>query len=144
MLNPFKEVNWQPDTPARKAFGKSLMIGFPIIGAVLFLLKWALQKMVIWPLWLAIGGAGVGSLCWLVPAIALPFYLLWYGVGCSIGLVVTNVIISAIYYLVFTPVGFALRTFGKDPMERAFQPEAKSYWKDAEKITNPDRYFRQF
>ena len=36
MLNPIKEVNWQPDTAARRVFAKSLMIGFPCL-ALLFL-----------------------------------------------------------------------------------------------------------
>lgn len=144
MLNPFKEVNWTPDTAARRAFGKSLIIGFPIIATVLFIAKWALTGMVMWPVWMGGIGASLGVICWLIPAIALPFYLLWYAVGCSIGLVVTNVIISAIYFLVFAPVGFILRALGKDPMERKFQPELKSYWKDADKAENPERYFRQY
>ncbi|MFT4587452.1 MAG: hypothetical protein ACI9VS_002084, partial [Candidatus Binatia bacterium] len=30
MLNPFKEVDWNPDLPARRKFAVSLVIGFPI------------------------------------------------------------------------------------------------------------------
>ena len=34
MINPFSEVNWNPDRPARKKFAVSLIIGFPAIAVV--------------------------------------------------------------------------------------------------------------
>lgn len=145
MMNPFKEVNWKPGLPELRAFGRSLMIGFPLIAAILFisaaLRTWSAP---IWPLWVALGGLGVGALCRFVPVVARPFYYVWYGFGCAMGLIVTNVVISAIYYLVFAPIGFLLRATGRDPMERQLLPPGETYWKDAEKITDSDRYFRQY
>jgi hypothetical protein len=35
MVNPFKEVNWTPDTAEKRTFGKSLVIGFPVLALVL-------------------------------------------------------------------------------------------------------------
>ncbi len=145
MMNPFKEVNWNPDADARRSFGKSLMIGFPIIAAVLLLFNLVkTHQLVTWPLMLGGIGFGVGLLCRVVPAIAKPFYYVWYCIGCSMGMIVTNTIIAAIYYLVFAPIGFLLRATGKDPMEREFLPSDQTYWKDAEKITDSERYFRQY
>jgi hypothetical protein len=145
MMNPFHEVNWKPSHAELRTFGRSLMIGFPIIASVLFvftaLKTWSLP---VWPLWLAGIGFAIGAISRAVPAIAPPFYHLWYAFGCSMGFIVTNVIISAIYYFVFAPIGLALRATGRDPMERKFLPPETTYWKDAEKITNADRYFRQF
>lgn len=145
MMNPFKEVNWKPGTPELRSFGRSLMIGFPIIAAVLFistaLRTWSVP---IWTLWVALCGLGAGALCRFVPTVATPFYYIWYGFGCTMGLIVTNVVISAIYYLVFSPIGFFLRATGRDPMERQFLPPDETYWKDAEKITDAERYFRQY
>jgi hypothetical protein len=37
-----------------------------------------------------------------------------------------------------------LRLLGRDPLERAWDRDARSYWKDAEKAVDPARYFRQF
>ena len=88
MMNPFKEVNWNPDTEDRRTFGRSLMIGFPIIAAVLLLfnlLKTHDVKM--WTIWLGAIGFAVGAVCRAIPAIALPFYYVWYTIGCSIGMV---------------------------------------------------------
>ncbi len=145
MMNPFKEVNWKPGLPELRSFGRSLMIGFPIIAAVLFistaLRMWSVP---IWPLWVALGGLGTGALCRFVPTVARPLYYLWYGFGCTMGFIITNVVISAIYYLVFAPIGFLLRATGRDPMERQFLPPGETYWKDAEKITDAERYFRQY
>ena len=145
MMNPFKEVNWKPGTEELRSFGRSLMIGFPIIAVVLFLITalrtWSIP---VWPLWVALIGFSVGAVCRAVPAIAPPFYFVWYALGCSIGMIVTNVIIAGMYYLVFAPIGFLLRASGRDPMERKFLPADASYWKDAEKITDKERYFRQY
>ena len=145
MMNPFKEVNWKPSPPELRSFGRSLMIGFPIIAVVLFCIA-ALRtwSMPTWPLWVAIAGFGIGAICRAVPAIAPPFYYAWYGFGCSMGFIITNVVISAIYYLVFAPIGFFLRATGRDPMERKFLPPDATYWKDAEKIASSERYFRQY
>ena len=116
MMNPFKEVNWKPSPPELRSFGRSLMIGFPIIAAILFIVAalktWSFPA---WPLWIALGGFGVGAICRAAPAVAPPFYYVWYGFGCSMGFIITNVVISAIYYLVFAPIGFLLRATGRDP-----------------------------
>ncbi len=145
MMNPFKEVNWNPDTEDRRSFGRSLMIGFPIIATVLLLFNLLkTHEVQMWTIWLGTIGFAVGAACRAIPAIAPPFYYVWYAIGCSIGMVVTNVIITAIYFLAFAPMGFFLRASGRDPMERQFYPAGQTYWKDAEKITDNERYFRQY
>ena len=145
MMNPFKEVNWSPGRPELRSFGQSFMIGFPVIAAILFIANalwtWSIP---IWPLWVALCGFGVGALCRFVPVVARPFYYVWYGFGCTMGFVITNVILSAIYFFVFAPIGFFLRVSGRDPMERQLLPPGETYWKDAEKITDSERYFRQY
>jgi len=91
MINPFAETNWNPDTAARRAFGRSLVIGFPILSLLLLLLKrWQSGAWPMWPYWVAAIGVAVGLLCWALPAIAKPIYLVWYGFGCSMGIVVAN------------------------------------------------------
>jgi len=145
MINPFKDVNWQPDIAARRGFGKSLVIGFPIMAAVLScIVRWNSGAWAEWPITLGSCGVLLGLFCFALPQFALPFYLFWYGLACSIGIVVSNVILAAVYYLTVTPVGLLLRIFGKDPMQRRIDPSAPTYWQDAEKNTPAERYFRQF
>lgn len=145
MVNPFKDTDWNPDLAARRTFARSLMIGFPIIAAVLALVG-RLSSGAWKPglLWLALIGCAVGAVLWLLPQIAKPFYLVWYFAACCIGIVVSNLLLAAFYYTVITPVGLLMRALGRDPMKRRFDRMAKTYWHDAEKAVAPDRYFRQF
>src|SRR4051812_33205883 len=140
MINPFTETNWNPDTAARRAFGRSLVIGFPILSLLLLLIKrWQSGAWPMWPYWVAGIGVAVGLLCWVLPALAKPIYVVWYGFGCSIGIVVANLGVCVIYYLIFTPAGLILRALGKDPLERRYQPQATTYWKDVEPTTDKAR-----
>jgi hypothetical protein len=145
MINPFKDTNWNPDLAARRSFGKSFVIGFPIIAAIfLLVIRWNSGRWAEWPLWLGGIGAGLGLVFWAVPQIARPAYLAWYFLACCIGILISNLIVAVVYYLAITPVGLLLRLFGKDPMQRKFDPASETYWLDAEKVTDPQRYFRQF
>ena len=145
MLNPFKDTDWHPDLAARRRFARSLVIGFPIIAMLFAVSAWVKAHAIpSWTLPLGSGGAAVGAALWLVPQIARPFYLAWYFLACCIGIVVSNALLIAAYYLVFTPAGVLMRLLGRDPMKRRPDPHAKTYWRKAETVTDPARYFRQY
>jgi hypothetical protein len=144
MINPFREVSWNPDTAGRRAFAKSIALGMPLLALVLGALGWwRAHSWPAWTWWLAGIGAAAGFVLWLVPQIARPFYLVWNALGCCIGLVVSNVAVTAVYLLVVTPIGLALRLLGRDPLQRRLERERESYWEDAEKPGDAERYFRQ-
>lgn len=145
MINPFQDVNWRPNPAERRAFGAGFMVGWPVLAFVLGGLVW--WKSGVWPVWaLWLGGVGflVGALCWAVPMVAGPLYVVWYAAGATIGLLVSNVLLVAVFYLVITPTGLVLRLLGKDPLERRWEAGATTYWKDAEKPVDAKSYFRQF
>jgi len=48
----------------------------------------------------------------------------------------THVLLAIIFYLIFTPVGFVMRLFGKDPLERTGKKD--SYWKPRKTGTQTD------
>src|SRR5687767_14251974 len=52
----------------------------------------------------------------------------WMKLGEWMGRVVNPVILGVIFFGVFTPVGAAMRLFGRDAMCRRWQPRAPSYW----------------
>jgi hypothetical protein len=146
MVNPFKEVNWKPDVAERRAFARSLIIGFPCVAVVLFLVfswrsgVWNPEK----PLWVGGVGLGVGTLLYLVPAVAKPFYLVWYAAACSIGLVVSNLLLAIVYYFVVTVIGVLKRATGRRAIRKKVDKSAPTYWVDVERPSSPDRYFSQF
>jgi hypothetical protein len=89
------------------------------------------------------------ALITLALAIAKPGALRGLYLGLSyltfpIGWVMSHVILGAIYFVVFTPIGWLLRMFGHDALKRRFEPSRESYW-DARANPEPDptTYFRQ-
>lgn len=146
MLNPFKEVDWSPDLPARRKFAISWIIGFPIVALLILLVGRVVGGT--WKLELAAGIASVGTaagvLLWLLPQIAKPFYVIWFAFGCSMGIVIGNLLFLAFFYLVITPFGLA-RRFNRNPaIAKGFRPGASSYWKPAKQTKDPKRYYRQY
>jgi hypothetical protein len=146
MINPFKEVNWKPDAAEKRKFARSLMIGFPIIAVLIFVGRgvfghsWSGQ----FPLRLGGIGFGAGLIFWMLPAIATPFYYVWYALACGMGIVIGNVLLSGFYFTVVTGLRFFLEMIGKPPILKRPDKDAKTYWLDAEKVTDVQRYFRQF
>lgn len=146
MLNPFKEVNWHPDTAARRTFAKSLVIGFPCVALVFLVAGWLAGKGWNVPFALKLGGIGAaaGVVFYAVPAIARPFYVVWYALACCVGLVVGNVVMALIFYVLVTGIGLIKRLLGQPAIRKAPNPQVKSYWLDAPPASNPKRYFSQF
>ena len=145
MINPFKDVDWNPNLTARRKFAASLMIGFPALSLVFSVMD-RLKTHAWHPSFLGLGviGLAVGGLFWLVPQIAKPFYLAWYFLACCIGIVMSNLLLGAFFYLALTPIGLLVRAFGRQSLRKAFDRSKASYWDDGEKNIKPDRYYRQF
>lgn len=146
MMNPFHEVNWTPGRAERRKFATSLVIGFPCVAAALLLLdRWRGTEWHFAPaLTLALVGVAVGAILWALPQIARPFYVVWYAVACAIGLVVGNALLAAVYLLIFTPLGWALRLRRKKPFVQGCDRRATTYWRDAPPAPEAERYYRQF
>ncbi len=146
MLNPFKEVNWHPDTVARRTFAKSLIIGFPCV-AVVFLLAGKASSGV-WNLDSALKlggfGAAAGALFYAVPAIAKPFYVVWYALACCVGLVMGNVLMGLLFYLLVTGIGLMKRLCGSQPIRMTVNKQAATYWHDAPPAPDVKRYYSQY
>jgi len=146
MINPFLEVNWHPGSGEIRKFALGLVVGFPCLAVGLLVLKriadgnWQVAPS----FWIGGVGGGLGLLLLLLPAAAKPFYLMWYLLACCIGVVVSNVLFACFYLLVFTSIGLFLRAVGRSPLRKAPNPQAESYWQDAEQVSNPERYYSQF
>jgi len=148
MINPFAEVNWNPDNAQRRQFAKSLLIGFPALAVAFFIIGWIRHGR--WDaslefcLWLAGLGAGAGALFWFLPQISRPFYVIWYFLACCIGFVMANLLMAIFYYVVVTGIGLTLRLLRKLTFSKGFNKTATSYWKDAPPPPPPSRYYKQF
>ena len=145
MLNPFSEINWNPDRSERREFARSLMAGFPLLALLFFaVVRWKTGMWAHWPIWMGCCGLAAGALLWIAPQLARPIYVAWHAIGGVFGFVISNLLLVLVFYLVITPIGVLLRLAGKDPLDRRLDRSAATYWKDAEKPVDARRYFRQF
>jgi hypothetical protein len=146
MVNPFKEVNWNPNLRERRKFALSLVIGFPCIAVVLLVLGFLRGKGWNFPLAAIVGGGGlaVGLLLLALPQMARPFYVAWYFVACCIGTVVGNLALAIVFFVLVTGLGLLMRALGRRPVRKTFDKRAATYWQDAEHVDDPNRYYRQF
>jgi hypothetical protein len=85
---------------------------------------------------------GVGLIVFLVglvlPILLKPVFILFSYIGFVLGWFMTRVILSVLFYLVFTTIGLILRLFGKHFLDIKFDKKADSYrwWLLSE--LNPD------
>lgn len=146
MVNPFKEVKWNPDVAERRKFALSLIVGFPCVGLLLVVADgfrtgaWHLKV----PMIIAGCGVALGLLLLALPAIARPFYIVWYAIACSIGLVVGNLLLGLVFYVFFTAIGWVMRVCGRQPIRKNVDKQAQTYWQNAEQPSDPQRYYKQF
>jgi hypothetical protein len=146
MFNPFSEVNWHPSLGEIRTFGRSLVIGCPSLAVALLLAArlWSGTWRVTPFLWLGGCGLAAGTLFVAIPVLGKPFYILCYFLACCIGTVFGNTLLTAFYLLIVTPLGAAMRAFGRQAVSKTFNKNIRSYWVDVEKAGDVEDYYRQF
>lgn len=63
----------------------------------------------------------------IAPIVLKPIYAVWMKVGHILGCINTTILLSIIFILLITPIGLLIRFFGRDPMQRKFETNLKSY-----------------
>jgi hypothetical protein len=143
------QINWSPDRRILRQFGWiAFVVG--VLGGVSIWRGWWLAWLVdghARPLVAAVVAAvgllsGAASVAW--PAANKPLFIALTVVGYPIGFVVSMVAMTALFYLVVTPVGLIMRAVGKDPLHRGINRAMPSYWADARAQRPKADYFRQY
>jgi hypothetical protein len=62
------------------------------------------------------------------PALLGPLNRLWLCLGNLLNRIMSRVVLAFLFYGVVTPLGILARWAGKDPLRRAREPAAGSYW----------------
>lgn len=107
---------------SERGFGLVFAVVFAIIGA------WPLLDSVE-PRWWAFAIAALFVIAaYIAPALLRPLNVLWFKFGLLLYKVVNPIVMGLLYYVTVVPIGLLMRAVGKDPLNRAFQPDAKSYW----------------
>ena len=64
----------------------------------------------------------------VIPFILKPIYWVWMIFATILGWIMTRVILSLLFYVVFTSIGLTLRLFGKQFLELRWDKSKESYW----------------
>jgi len=85
------------------------------------------------------------TLLTFTPLFLRPVFQVWLKVAHFIGQVNTQVILTLLYYLVFTPYGLVMRLFGRDALQRKLNSSG-TYWEslEFEGLKDKTRYEKQF
>ena len=63
-----------------------------------------------------------------IPAVLKPVYWIWMIFAIILGWFMTRVILSLLFYIIFTSIGLTLRLFGKQFLELRWDKSKESYW----------------
>ena len=64
----------------------------------------------------------------VIPFILKPIYWVWMIFATILGWIMTRVILSLLFYTIFTPIGLILRFFRKQFLELRWDKSKESYW----------------
>lgn len=81
----------------------------------------------------------------LTPTLVRPVYKAWMVFSVLLGWLVTRIILSLLYYVVFTAIGIIGKISGKAFLDLGFKTDTGSYWTPREHpATEKSDYERQF
>jgi hypothetical protein len=112
--------------PALRRFGLAVGGVFLALAAVSAWRHGGALGPVAWGL-VAAGGGLVG-LGLVAPAALRPVYRAWMTGALVMGFVMTRVILTAAFVLVFVPVGLLFRLLRRDVLHQRPDPSAPTYW----------------
>jgi len=135
----FQHVKWQPDARELRRFAIAMLIGFAVLGA---LSAWKAKgvhtgPIVLWTIGVTLAVAS------FVPKLGRIAYLAVYLPTSIIGYVVSNVMLTLMFFLVITPLGIIMKLMGKDVLQQR-RPNRTTQWTPVKETKNQDSYYRQF
>jgi len=122
-----------------RKFGLTVGGAFLVLGSISWWRGHEIPPRVLWTLGtlLLVPGA-------LFPNVLGPVQRAWMKFALVLGHFNTRIILTVLYYLVMTPVGFILRLF-RDPLDRSMKDRNTSQWIKREQLpVDLGRYERQF
>ena len=142
---PFVQLNWKPNPKEIRQFGAIFLGGFVLIGLIKLLWPWTwlFSRNETVGIIFVVVGVIVGGIGLTGTKAAMPFYWAWLAIAFVMGNVMSRVIITVIYYLVITPLGFLSSLAGRDKLQLK-KRDTETYWSDISLPKEIEKYERQF
>ncbi len=86
-----------------------------------------------------VGGPGL-----IRPRAIRLIFVGWMVLSFPIGWAVSNLLMSALYFGMFLPLGLVFRLIGRDALGLRPRPDATTYWRPHRSPADVRRYFRQY
>lgn len=137
-----------PDLPELRKFGIVMFCALLVLSGIVTGIGWWFRSEIGWNKIYVLNGIGI--FVFLLPGLIYPAGLklvhkYWMRFGMALGWVNSRIILSLVWYLVFTPVSLYFKLTGYDAMHRRLEPDADTYWIDRSKDQyNPKHFERQF
>jgi len=129
------------DKKQQRNFGIVMAVAIAVLG----LIRWALHGFEGLPtrffgvavVFLALGLAAPRGL--------RPVLVVWLKFSMALNWVMTRVLLTTAFFVLIMPTRLILWVAGNDPLKRAWDPGAPSYWEDPEEQPKEfERYLNQF
>ena len=113
-----------------RKFGITMAIALVVFGLFLWWRKVEIYEYLFYasPFFLVFG--------LVMPIVLYPLQKLWMGIAVVIRYFMSRVMLTILFFLIITPIGFLTRFLGKDFMNRKFRDGKSSYW-----ILKPEKPF---
>ncbi len=122
-----------------KQFSITMFAALGVIGTVLFF------KNKTGYIWFYSSGADFLLLGMVAVQVLKPIYIIWMRLAFVLGWINTRLILLAMFYLIFMPMGFLIRLFKGDLLDRKIDKKSNTYWRKKEIVDfEPSNYQRQF
>jgi len=78
-----------------------------------------------------------------IPSVLKPIYKIWMSIAIILGWFMSRVILSMIFYLLFTPLGLLGRIFGNKFLDINWNKSTSTYWNNQSK-NDKSSYLKQY
>jgi hypothetical protein len=128
----WSDIPWNPSSRMLRQFAVLwlLCVGFA---------AWRLESATVCVVAVSIGLLGV---VW--PRSMRELFIGLTIVTLPIGWAVSHLLLAALFYLVFTPLGWCFRLFGRDVLGLQRSVDRETYWESRTQVTDVRRYFQPF
>ena len=135
----FERINWQPDRKELQRFAAAMLIGFSLLA---LLSAWRAKGIGQSSIVLTAIGVSL-AIAAFIPKLGRVAYLAVYLPTSVVGHIVSSIVLTLIFFLVFTPLGLVMRFMGKDFLQQR-RPKQQAGWKRVATVKTEESYYRQF